>query len=360
VTLVLFVSSNETAPWLASEELWSQTAARMAAAGRHEVAASVRGWTPEAPQLALLEQSGCALHRRRGKGDEPGLLLDRLSPDHVVLSQTENLEGLEWMEACAARSLRYVTVAHGASEHRWPRDDEAARLAAGYERAEACYFVSRANLSLTRRQLGAPLAHARIAPIPYRVSFDAPWTWPADDGIVRLACVARLEPAQKGQDVLFDVLAQPRWRERPLEVTLFGDGEHRLGLAALRETLVLDSVRIAGFAADVESIWRDHHALVLPSRWEGLPAVIVEAMLCGRHAIVTDVAGNGELVSDGVTGFVAKAPVVELLDEAMERAWRELARWPDIGRAAAAAVRELVPADPVGVFRGELEGLLGG
>ena len=55
-------------------------------------------------------------------------------------------------------------------------------------------------------------------------------------------------------------------------------------------------------------IWAEHHALVLPSRFEGMPLVVVEAMLCGRPCIVTDVGGNAELIRDGINGFLAKAP----------------------------------------------------
>ena len=74
----------------------------------------------------------------------------------------------------------------------------------------------------------------------------------------------------------------------------------------------LEKVTYGGFTEDVESIWASHHALVLPSRSEGLPLVVVEAMLCGRPAIVTDVAGNAELIQDGVSGFVAAAAAPQM------------------------------------------------
>ena len=87
------------------------------------------------------------------------------------------------------------------------------------------------------------------------------------------------------------------------------------------EHLGLTNVEFAGHQNNIEEIWRKHHALVLPSRFEGMPLVVVEAMLCGRPCIATDVGGNRELVRDGINGFLAKAPTVELLDEAMNRAW---------------------------------------
>ena len=57
---------------------------------------------------------------------------------------------------------------------------------------------------------------------------------------------------------------------------------------------------------------------MLPSRFEGLPLALVEAMLCPRPAVVTNVAGNTEVIEDGETGFVAAAPTAGHLDEAME------------------------------------------
>jgi glycosyltransferase involved in cell wall biosynthesis len=108
----------------------------------------------------------------------------------------------------------------------------------------------------------------------------------------------------------------------------------------------------------VRGIWASHHALVLPSRYEGLPLSLVEAMLCGRPSIVTNVSGNTELLEDNVTGFVAAAPTASFVDEALERAWNRRADWPAIGAAAAHQVRERVPPDPAGVFADELLALV--
>ena len=102
----------------------------------------------------------------------------------------------------------------------------------------------------------------------------------------------------------------------------------------------------AGFVDDVAGIWTDHHGLILPSRCEGLPLVVVEAMLSGRVSIATDAAGIAEVIDDGVTGFLAAAATEDGLDAALERAWQRRDEWPAIGAAAAVRIRELVPEDP--------------
>jgi glycosyltransferase involved in cell wall biosynthesis len=85
-----------------------------------------------------------------------------------------------------------------------------------------------------------------------------------------------------------------------------------------------------------------------------MPLVLVEAMLCGRPCIVTNVGGNAELVEDNVSGFIASAPNEACLDEAMERAWARRDEWQEIGEAAGRRVRTVVPPDPVTDFIQEL------
>jgi len=68
--------------------------------------------------------------------------------------------------------------------------------------------------------------------------------------------------------------------------------------------------------------------------------------------------GIKELVEDNVNGFLAKAPTVELIDEAMERAWQRKDEWEEMGKLATEKVRKLIPADPVKIFSDQLKELL--
>ena len=70
------------------------------------------------------------------------------------------------------------------------------------------------------------------------------------------------------------------------------------------------------------------------SRAEGTPLALVEAMLCGRPAIVSDVGGNQEWVTEGQTGFVAEAPVIGPTRAALERAWSARQDWKAMGLQA--------------------------
>ena len=186
------------------------------------------------------------------------------------------------------------------------------------------------------------------------VKVDGPLPWPAtESGRLRLACVARMWPLEKAQDVLLAVLAREKWRSRPVEVNFYGEGPMTLGLEQMAAAFELSNVKFPGFA-DPTEIWRTHHALVLPSRAEGLPLVQVEAMMCGRPVIVADAGGTSEILRDGEHGFLAASAAEDAMDDALERAWQQRNEWPAIGAAAAAHVRTLYPPDPCAVFADRL------
>jgi glycosyltransferase involved in cell wall biosynthesis len=138
-------------------------------------------------------------------------------------------------------------------------------------------------------------------------------------------------------------------------VSFFGEGHNREALEDMAKLLGVSSVRFRGFTENIIDIWREHHALLLASRAEGLPLVLVEAMLCGRPGIVTTAGGCAEVVEDGKTGFIAKVADYHALDAAMERAWSCRERWRQMGLDASRSIRSHVPPDPCAVFAAKLE-----
>jgi glycosyltransferase involved in cell wall biosynthesis len=366
---IVFVSSMLWAPWGGSEELWSQAALRLKAAG-HQVAATTVDFPPLSPKLTALAEKGVEVRVRK---TPPGALSRALRasltgrpmpdahqewlvsqrPDLVVISQGSNTDGQPWMKFCRERGLPYTAIVQCNAEIAWPADKDVDELAGSYRAARAVYCVSRHNLRLLEWQLGVELPNAQVVWNPNQAAGLNLLPWPAETGKLRLACVGRLEPGSKGQDVLFRMLALPQWRARAVELNLYGEGASEKTLRAMAQSLSLENVNFCGFVTNVAGIWRENHLLVLPSRQEGLPLALIEAMSCGRPAVVTDVGGNAEMCVDGETGFVATAAAVGPLAEAFERAWRQRADWPTLGRAARERVLQIVPPDPVAVF-GEL------
>jgi glycosyltransferase involved in cell wall biosynthesis len=275
-----------------------------------------------------------------------------------VVSQGANFDGLAYSDLCRVSSCPYVIISQKAVDYIWPLDKDRMVMRSALQAALRCYFVSQHNLHLTESQIGETLTNAEIVCNPFLVS-GSPLPWPGnEDHSIKLACVARLEAGEKGQDILLQVLARPLWRTRNLSVSFFGAGCNSEALQGLARRLALKNVDFPGFVNDVESIWKTHHALVLPSRTEGLPLALIEAMMCGRFGIVTNEGGTSEVVEEGRTGFIANAAKVDELDNAMERAWTVREEWESIGKAAGSAVRTMVPLDPVASFTAELLGLV--
>jgi glycosyltransferase involved in cell wall biosynthesis len=366
--------ANEGHRWGGSEPLWSSAAEKLALAG-NEVRVSVKDWGEAVPEIERLRSAGCKIFLRPQFPPLPYRIGRRIFPlpeyrsvhfrsvskgvDLVVISQGYNADGLDWMEAARAAGLRYAVIAQSAVVYWWPPDDVLERLAESYEKASGAYFVSQANLELSRRQFGAPIRHGKVVRNPFNVSYHARPAWPEGSaGELRLACVGRLDVISKAQDVLLQVLGLAEWRERKVRLSLVGAGPHERCLRGMVKQLGLGSVEFLGHRDNIEDLWSRHHALVLPSRFEGMSLAVVEAMLCGRVCIVTDVGGNRELVCDGINGFVAKAPTVELLDEALNRAWENRDRLKEMGWKAAKDVRRWVSPEPGQDFANELTALL--
>ena len=142
------------------------------------------------------------------------------------------------------------------------------------------------------------------------------------DEFVFLAAL-RLERV-KGVDVLLEAVAVVRRQEPGVRLIIAGEGSLRAELERVASSLGLDdgTVRFIGLRADVSQLMSACDTLVLPSRWEGLPMVLLEAAALGLPIVATDVGGNTEIVKDGENGFVVPADDAGALAKAMLRMLR--------------------------------------
>ena len=106
----------------------------------------------------------------------------------------------------------------------------------------------------------------------------------------------------------------------PHRLLIVGDGPLRPGveLMAGRNGLA-DRVVMLGARGDVPALLRGADVFVLSSRWEGLPIVVIEAMLSGLPVVATDVGGVREVVVEGETGFLVPPQDPSALASALER-----------------------------------------
>ena len=133
--------------------------------------------------------------------------------------------------------------------------------------------------------------------------------------------LARLQP-QKGLDLLLRAFAllvpssRKGWR-----LTLVGEGPEGTALKQLCSELGLDDVvSFEGFRSDTQIFFQRASIFALPSRFEGMPNALLEAMASGLPSVVSDGSpGPLEMVRDGVQGLVVPSENVEALACALER-----------------------------------------
>lgn len=171
----------------------------------------------------------------------------------------------------------------------------------------------------TERELRRLGLGPRILRIPNAVEMSAePPALPDDGPIVCLGTLKR----QKGIDVLLRAYgALPRTLRMRHPLRIVGDGSERLELERLAESVgVGDSVRFVGTSHAPGIELANASLFVLPSRWEGMPNALLEAMAEARPCIATDIDGCRDLIVDGASGRLVPPDDSVALAHALESA----------------------------------------
>lgn len=148
----------------------------------------------------------------------------------------------------------------------------------------------------------------------------------------------RLAP-QKAVDDLLTALDVLQHVEPNLRTLIVGDGPLRDRLRAMSHAFQLDDrVKFLGHRNDVPRLLAAADMLVLPSLYEGLPNVVLEAMRFRKPVIATDAPGTTELVVDGVTGLLVPRQLPTALAKAIRDLARDPARRQTLGEAGRARV----------------------
>jgi UDP-glucose:(heptosyl)LPS alpha-1,3-glucosyltransferase len=106
---------------------------------------------------------------------------------------------------------------------------------------------------------------------------------------------------RKGLDLVIRALAQ---LPREVKLLVVGPGNPQIFQSTLHHVGLAGRVLFAGHRRDVERFYRIAHAFVLPSRYEALPLVCLEALASGVPILVTQFPGTELFLEDGRNGFV--------------------------------------------------------
>jgi glycosyltransferase involved in cell wall biosynthesis len=190
--------------------------------------------------------------------------------------------------------------------------------------------VGKAAARIIKQAAGAPTGSIRTI---YNGVVDpgTPAPRSASAGPPLFGCLARLDRV-KGLDVLLDALA----KVPDARVVIAGEGDERAALQGQAFALGISGrVDILEWTDDPGSLLTGCDGFVLPSRAEGFPLSILEAMLAGLPVVATDVGSVREAVVDGETGFVVPSDDAT----ALARAMRRLATDTDLRRTMGKAGR---------------------
>jgi glycosyltransferase involved in cell wall biosynthesis len=155
-----------------------------------------------------------------------------------------------------------------------------------------------------------------------------------------IGVIGRLHPA-KGHSDLFAALA--RLRKDGLKPTclVIGSGNSRDELEAESKKLGLtDQVVFTGQRSDVPRLLAGLDILAMPSRWEGLPIALLEAMAMSRPIVATRVSGIPDVIHDGDSGLLVPPSAPEALAEALRRLLTDPALRERLGKRAYTTMRE--------------------
>jgi glycosyltransferase involved in cell wall biosynthesis len=271
----------------------------------------------------------------------------RFKPDIVH----SHLSGANATSRVVAALLRrpHVTTIHTIPGPR-SEDNRARRLAEG--------ITARLSDRLVAPSADMAAAYADAYHIPrsrFRIVANAPAAAPPPPAFDREAfragllggrrtplvlCVARLEP-EKGIDDLIAATELLRATRSDLCVLVAGGGrEHDRLRDDIERRRLGDTIQLLGPRTDVGMLLAAADAFCLPSRYEGLPVSLLEALEAGLPCVVTAVGGVPALVRDGENALVVPPGQPPQLAQAIERVLGDAALASRLGRMGRLLVRE--------------------
>jgi len=271
--------------------------------------------------------------------------LTRHSREYDIL----NVHTSEWIAGLAAwlgRRLRLPVLCKVATSPVFPPVGRSVPFGRCWDRQRRLgYFVAlNTDMAAELRADGVPGQRIRV--IPNSVEMPAVRERREEAGLV-LYVGNLTQHVWKAFDVLFDAWALVSRALPSARLAVLGGGDPTPWERLLSEAGCRDSVSFEGFVQDVNAHYRRAAVLALPSRQEGMSNALLEAQSWGVPAVVSDIAANRAVVTDGETGLVVPVNDAAALSAGILRLLRDTGLRHAMGAAARRQVERVFALDAV-------------
>ena len=259
-----------------------------------------------------LKDMGLMLHYRK--------LLQQVRPD-IVLTYTikPNLYGGMACQLCRVSQIANVTGLGSAVENPgWLQILTIILYKLGLRRTNTVFFQNKANMEFCQ-QHGMVKRNMKLIPgSGVNLQYHAFQEYPSAEEPLRFIFISRLL-REKGLDQYLETAERIKANHPEIEFNILGASEEAYE-ERVRELQERGIVIYHGVQSDVRPYIGRCHCTIHPSFYpEGMSNVLLESCAAGRPIITTDRPGCGEIVEDGITGFLVKQRDTEDLVEKVER-----------------------------------------
>ena len=243
-------------------------------------------------------------------------LFVELDPDVIVSFMTE----ANVITLCASRGLNIPTIASERNQPDRPGLGRVQRIA-----SRLCYPWSSAlvvqveELAVWARRAFKVRVYVLPNPLPVERWSDEGASLRGARSAHEIVAAGRLV-AQKGFDILIESFKTISPHYPDWTLTIYGEGPERPKLErAVANHGLQDRVTLPGLLKDLRPVFLRASLFVLPSRFEGYPNVLLEALACGCPVIATDCPGGcGEILAQGRYGVLVPNENTECLASALK------------------------------------------
>jgi glycosyltransferase involved in cell wall biosynthesis len=366
---ILFISLMEGFPWGGSEELWNKVAS-YALERKDGVICSVKKWHTISDKILFLKNNGATIVERENKilksgyynkikrrlknfffnSSKPDIWyeLSKYDIDNICINFGGCYDILYFpsLISFVQKTAKPYSIIVQLNHENFPlSNDERNTVRVFFQKAHSIFFVSERNKIVSERNLAIHIKNGFVVDNPIKIEQKGIIDF-ATTEVWHLACVARFDCKYKNQDILLQIISSPYWKEQSLHLNLYGEGSDEEYLRELITLYDLNSkVTIHGHIKDIRAVWVKNHILILPSFAEGTPLSLIEAVFCGRTAVVTDVGGNAALIDDEINGFLADCYQLQSFEKTLKKAWERREYWKEMGEKAFAKATTKIKTD---------------